>query len=237
MNLGFMGAGRRAGPRLGRAWVGCSRRWVAPCRPIGAQGCDLPFLPAEAAPVAEEHDGGETVGGDHEAPVVGHHARASASRGEHAGAPRDEVGAQQRERREVDEQRGQDARRHRAGPGLQQRRRLVQRAPPVDREVDERDVERGDDAQHRGVAGAPLRVFHRLPEQEIGEEHDEHHRHARQSRVPRPPGAPGRLAPDGAGGDVDAEKDGADLAGGVGQPVGGRRAGARGRRSTRRSPR
>src|ERR1700752_2463921 len=81
MNLGFMAAGsleRVPCPGLG-PWVAGSRRGVPPIRPIVTQARELALLQDQAAPVAEEHDGGEPVGGGHEAPVVRHQASASAS--------------------------------------------------------------------------------------------------------------------------------------------------------------
>src|SRR5712692_8907942 len=143
---------------------------------------------------------------------------------EHAHTPGEEVEVEERERREVHEERGDDRPRHAAPAGLHQRRRLVQRAPPVDREVDERDVERRDDAEDGGRARGALGLLERAAEQEIADVHHEQDRHAREARVPRPPGAPRRLAPDRARRDREAREEDAELGRGVRDAVGGGRA-------------
>src|SRR2546428_5040953 len=132
---------------------------------------------------------------------------------------RDEVDVEERERREVHEEGRDDDARHGARARFHERRRLVESAPPVDGEVHEGDVERGDDTEHGGISRAPFTVLDHPAEQEIAEVHDEQDRHAREPRVPRPPGAPRRLAPDRSGRDRETREEDAHLRRGVRQPV------------------
>src|SRR5438876_8244476 len=67
-----------------------------------------------------------------------------------------EVAIEEHERDEVDQEGENERRVHGGRAGPEQRRRLVERPPPEDRKVDERDVERGNDAEHRGEPGRPL---------------------------------------------------------------------------------
>src|SRR5438874_2250157 len=140
---------------------------------------------------------------------------------QHAGAPGDEVHIEQRERREVHQERCDDDVRHRPGPRLHRGRRLVQGAPPIDREVHERNVERGDDAEHGREPGAALAVLDHPAEQQVAEVHDEEDRDACEPRVPGPPGAPRRLSPDRARGDRESGEEHAHFGRGVGEPVRG----------------
>src|SRR2546425_5007298 len=70
-----------------------------------------------------------------------------------------EVAIEEHEGDEVDHEGENERWVHRRAAGPQQRGRLVERPPPEDRKVDERDVERGDDAEHRGEPGRPLAIL------------------------------------------------------------------------------
>src|SRR5437879_2906687 len=86
-----------------------------------------------------------------------------------ANAPGDEIDVEERERREVHEERRDDGPGHRPGAGFHQRRRLVQRAPPVNGEVHEGNVERGDDAEHGGEPRAAFTILDHPPEEKVAE--------------------------------------------------------------------
>ena len=87
-----------------------------------------------------------------------------------------------------------------AGPaGAQDRGRLVQRVPPVDRELDDRQVDRADQAQDRGGARAARRIVERVVERDVAEIEEEQDQDRGEARVPHPERAPHRLAPEAAG--------------------------------------
>ena len=76
---------------------------------------------------------------------------------------------------------------------------LVQRVPPLHREIDDRHVDAADDRQQRpGPVGAARVVDRRDQGEEAGVEEEQDQLRG-QARVPDPPGAPGRLAPERAG--------------------------------------
>ena len=91
------------------------------------------------------------------------------------------------------------------------RRRLVQRVPPVDRELDDRHVDRADQRQDRRRARAPRPGSSTVaPQRDHAEIHQEQHQHRGQPRVPHPIGAPHRPAPQRAGDEAEQGEGRAD---------------------------
>ena len=85
--------------------------------------------------------------------------------------------------------------RHRGRPGEAYAGALVQRVPPLHREVDDRHVDHADQCQHRAGAVGAARVVDRGLEGDEADVEKEQDQFGRQPCVPHPPGAPGRLAP------------------------------------------
>ena len=96
----------------------------------------------------------------------------------------------------------------------------MQGVPPVDRELDDRQVDGPDEGQDRDRAGGPGRLLDGVPEREDAAIHEEEHQHRGEPRVPDPVGAPHRLAPERAGDEADQRKGGADRGGGLLRHVG-----------------
>ena len=78
--------------------------------------------------------------------------------------------------------------------------RLVQRVPPIDAELDDRQVDHADQRQDGARPVAAHRIVEGAHQRDVAEIQEEQHQHRGQPRVPHPPGAPHRLAPDAAGG-------------------------------------
>ncbi len=127
--------------------------------------------------------------------------RATHDRGEH-----------QRVADRGEQQRPQHADIHGRRAGEADRRRLVQRVPPIDAELDDRQVHHADQRQDRAGAVAALRIVERAHQRDVAEIEEEQHQHRGQPRVPHPPGAPHRLAPDAAGEQAQRGEAGADRA-------------------------
>ena len=124
---------------------------------------------------------------------------------------------QQREGHRHDQQRPQNRRIDGRAAHAQDRRRLMQRVPPIDRELDDRNVDRADQRQHRRRARAAARIFGGPIEREHAEIEQEQHQHGGEPRVPHPIGAPGRPAPQRAGDQADECEGGADRRGRLGR--------------------
>ena len=92
---------------------------------------------------------------------------------------------------------------------LRDRRRLVQRVPPVHRELDDGDVDHAHQRQDRGGAGALGRIVEGGVERDVAEIEEEQHQHRGEPRVPHPPGAPHRLPPERAAQERDEGEGGA----------------------------
>ena len=73
---------------------------------------------------------------------------------------------QQREGQRHHQQRHQDRRIDRRAAEAQHRGRLMQRVPPVDRELDDRQVDRADQRQDRGGAAGARRVLDGAPQRD-----------------------------------------------------------------------
>ena len=118
-------------------------------------------------------------------------------------APENFVARRHQEQHEVeerhpahhDEQRRQHRRVNGRAAGAEDALTLVQRVPPVDRELDDRQVDGADQRKDRRRPRRPPRIFHRLPERDQPEIDEEQHQLRGQPRVPHPVGAPHRLAP------------------------------------------
>ena len=102
--------------------------------------------------------------------------------------------------------------------------RLMQRVPPIDRELDDRDVDGADQREDGGGAAGAARLLDRLPQRDQAEIEQEQHQHRGEPRVPHPIGAPHRLAPERAGDQRDEGEGGADRRRGLGGDVGQRMA-------------
>ena len=125
-------------------------------------------------------------------------------------------------------------------PHAHDRSRLMQRVPPVDRELDDREVDRADQSEHRRRARAAAGILGGPIEREHAEIEQEQHQHRGQPRIPHPIGAPGRAAPERAGDETNEGEGGADrrrrLARDIGQRMPPYQRAERGERSSRPSP-
>ena len=140
-------------------------------------------------------------------------SRASLGLGELVAADH-EVEPSQRERRDGSEQGADELhRRGRVQHAVRRgdRRRLVQAAPPLNAEVDDRDIDRGNDPDDRGTRRATLGIIGQAAEQQVADVQRQQQRRGRQARIlPLPVDAPDRSAPhhpapDGEGGEHDAD--------------------------------
>uniref|UniRef100_A0A0N4ZIW8 LigA n=1 Tax=Parastrongyloides trichosuri TaxID=131310 RepID=A0A0N4ZIW8_PARTI len=161
-------------------------------------GADPPGGPDEGAV-------GAHVQIKHEAPPSGFQRRAGAkgqnTTATHLGADRRQPDRPEQHGvgRHHGQQGGQEDRVH-AGPArAQQRRGLVQGVPPVDRKLDDRQVDQADQPQHRRRARRLGLIVDRGAQGHVAEVEEEQHQHAGQARVPHPPRPPHGLAPQGAG--------------------------------------
>src|SRR6266481_623636 len=115
---------------------------------------------------------------------------------------------QQREGKRHDSQWYQHARINRRSAHAEDRGGLVQRVPPVYRELDDRQIDGADQSQDcRSAAGAAW-IIDGAPQGHHGEVHDEKHQHRGQPRVPDPIGAPHRPAPERSGHERQERKGG-----------------------------
>src|SRR3989449_4661692 len=87
----------------------------------------------------------------------------------------------------------------------------MQRVRPQHRQVDDRDVDHGNDPEDRGAGRAPREVRRQPPQEQIADVHDEHDRRRHEPWLPGPPHAPCRLCPDGPGHEEEASEEHADL--------------------------
>ena len=101
---------------------------------------------------------------------------------------------------------------------------LMQRVPPIHREVDDRHVDEADNGEDGGGAAGAAWLLDRLPERDQPEIEQEQHEHGGEPRVPHPIGAPHRLAPQRAGDEGEETEGGADRGRGLGGDVGKRMA-------------
>lgn len=92
---------------------------------------------------------------------------------------------------------------------------LVQRVPPVDRELDDRQVDGPHQCQDRGGAGPARRVLEGVVQGDIAQIQEEEDEDGGEPGVPDPPRAPHRLAPQGTGNQRDGGEDGAGGRGGA----------------------
>ena len=111
----------------------------------------------------------------------------------------EEAGEGERHHDQRPEQRGRDRRPAEA----EHRSRLMQRVPPIDREFDDRQIDRADQGQDRRRPRGAARLLDRAPERNEAEIENEQHEHRGQARVPYPIGPPHWLAPQRAGGETD----------------------------------
>ena len=116
-----------------------------------------------------------------------------------AGPRNDDGGEHQRVAERGEQQRPQHADIHGRRAGEADRGRLMQRVPPVDAELDDRQVHHADQRQDGAGAVAAHRIVEGAHQGDVAEIQEEQHQHRGQPRVPHPPGAPHRLAPDAAG--------------------------------------
>src|SRR5579872_672220 len=137
-----------------------------------------------------------------------------------AAAVPDEPGVGQGERDEAEEERpGHRAVHVEVASREVHRRRLVHAAPPRHREVDDRDVEEGDERGDGGPSRHGGGIAGHAAESQVAEvEHEEEGR-GREEGVPRPPHAPAGPAPDRARHEGEAGEDDAGLGRGPRQAV------------------
>ena len=108
-----------------------------------------------------------------------------------------------------DEQRHQQAGVDGRPAHAEHRGRLVQRVPPVHRELDDREVDGADQRQDRGGAAGAGGVVDGAPQRDQAEIHQEQHQHRGEPRVPHPIGPPHRAAPQRAGDEGEEREGGA----------------------------
>ena len=96
---------------------------------------------------------------------------------------------------------------------------LVERAPPVDAEVDDRHVDEGDQAGDGGPLGPHLGRGRQPPDGQVAQEEQEQQRGAGQAGVPGPVDAPRRPAPEHPGDEREPGEEDADLRRGAGEAV------------------
>ena len=131
---------------------------------------------------------------------------------------------QQQERERHHQQRREDRGMDGRAAEPQHRGRLMQRVPPVDRELDDRQVDGADQRQDRGGAAGARGIVDGAPERDHAEIHQEQHQHRGQPRVPDPVGAPHRAAPERAGDQAQEREGGAERRGALRRDVGERMA-------------
>ena len=86
---------------------------------------------------------------------------------------------------------------------------LVQGVPPIDAELDDRQIDHPDQRQDGAGAIAALGVVERADQRDVAEIEEEQHQDGGEPRVPHPPRAPHRLAPEAAGGKTQRGEAGA----------------------------
>jgi hypothetical protein len=87
---------------------------------------------------------------------------------------------------------------------------LVQRVPPVDRELDDGHVDEAGERQDGGTARAARGIVEGAQQRHMAEIEEEQDQHRGETGVPHPPGAPHRLAPERTAGQGQKGETGAD---------------------------
>ena len=87
---------------------------------------------------------------------------------------------------------------------------LVQRVPPLHREMHDRHVHQTDQRKETGGAGGSAAILDRGVQPDHAQIQEQQHQFRCQARIPGPPGAPHRLAPDRAGDQGHEGEGGAD---------------------------
>ena len=103
--------------------------------------------------------------------------------------------------------------------GPEHARLLVEAAPQLDAEVHERDLQHGEQGQHRRALGPLLRRAAEAAHGEVADVRDEEERRGGESGVPPPEHAPGEPAPQHPDDERDAHEQHADLGAGAGEAV------------------
>jgi hypothetical protein len=93
-------------------------------------------------------------------------------------------------------------------------------APPLDGEVDDGDVDGGEDGED-GAEGAGLAGGGEAARHEVGDVEEPEEEEGGEARVPGPPDAPTGSSPEHAGGETDGGEDDGDLGGRDGDGIGG----------------
>ena len=102
---------------------------------------------------------------------------------------------------------------------LEHDRLRVQRPEEIDAQMDERNDERREDAQHSGVPCAQRVIVDGAAQDEIAHDDQPEKERGREPGVPRPPRAPDRFPPHRAGQQHGRRKHQPDLGGAGGEPV------------------
>ncbi len=121
-----------------------------------------------------------------------------------------------------DEQRNQQAGVDGRPAHAEHRGRLVQRVPPVHRELDDGQVDGADQRQDRGGTAGAGGIVDGAPQRDQAEIHQEQHQHRGEPRVPHPIGPPHRAAPQRAGDQGEEGEGGAQRRRAFGGDVGER---------------
>ena len=122
-------------------------------------------------------------------------------------------GVQEREAKKAGDQGNQHRRRHRRSALAQDRRTLMQRIPPRDREVDDRHVDDAYNGEHRAGAIGFAKIVIGRAQSHVPEVQEQQNQLRGETRIPGPPCAPHRSAPDGSGRQTQEGKRGTDRRG------------------------
>src|SRR5688572_18234974 len=136
-----------------------------------------------------------------------------------AEARADKRRAEEQEREHRDHEGGEHLGRQRGPVRLEHDRGRMQGAEQVDAQVNERDEQRGEYAEHRRVPRPHHGLVDRAAQDEICRRQKPEKERQGEPRVPCPPGTPDRLAPQGSGGQDHRREEQADFARALCEPV------------------
>src|SRR5690349_7494122 len=92
-------------------------------------------------------------------------------------------------------------------------------APPLDREIDNRDVDYTDDAPHCSGASALRCTPHIAAQHDVAKKHKPQDQDCRQLGIPGPPYSPDRFGPQGTHNDADGQEDRTQFGGSTRDPI------------------
>src|SRR5947209_373668 len=95
----------------------------------------------------------------------------------------------------------------------------MQRAPPVDRLINNGNVDKADDSKNCGGSRALMSAAHVAAQHQVANVDEPQDQGCGQACIPCPPCAPCGLAPDGAGDECQRDEDGSKFGRGTRSPV------------------